>query len=117
MGQKKIKKKMILPTNDPKLDDVDEDRQKEIFYDEDTNEVVIIHHYRRQWGDGFDADIDELLNIEENNEFIVVLLSFLERQKQYLSRMKESMEKNLPVVSTIELKETNPMKEYKKEGE
>lgn len=114
MGQKKIKKKTIMSTVDPNLDDVDEERQKEIFYDEETNEVVIVHHYRRQWGDEFDADVDELLNIEENNEFIVILLRLLEQQRKHPSFQKLIVEKCTP-----ELKESNPLQNNseKKEGE
>lgn len=111
MGQKKIKRKAVAPTVDPNLDEVDEDRQKEIFYDEETNDVVITHHYRRQWGDDFDADVDELLNIQENNELIVVLLGLLQKQREHPSFVNLITEKSTP-----ETQEGNPLKSNK-EGE
>ena len=50
---KKLKKmaKQIIDLN---LEEVDEEHSFEIEYDEETNEVLLVHHYRRQWGDGFD---------------------------------------------------------------
>jgi len=113
MTKKIKKKKMPAPTVDPNLDDVDETRQKEIFYDEETNEVVITHHYRRNWGDGFDADVDELLDAEENAELIGVLSRLLLQQKTVI----EANSVPLPKVSTKELQEGNPLVKFKNVNE
>lgn len=111
MGKKKIKHKMKMETEpiDPNLDEVDEDRKLEIDYDEETNETLIICHYRRRWGDGFDADIDHALNPAETNQVILLLMSILEQQKAcVLDKIAKS---------TLELKETNPMQGPKDVGD
>ena len=99
---KKIKKKaMPAPTNDPRLEAVGEDRAFEIEFDEETNEVVFVHHYRQQWGDGFDADVEHGLNLQENNDLICTLLQLLERQKNKAASL-------LPHVPTPAIEEGNP---------
>ena len=81
---KKMKKQIVIaPTHDPNLEEVTEDRAMEIEYDEETNEAVIVHHYRRQWGDGFDADVEHGFSIEENSDLIGTLMSILNAQKQH----------------------------------
>lgn len=79
---KKIKKKAPSPTNDSRLEQVDQERAFEIEYDEELNEVVFVHHYRYQWGDGFDADVEHGLNLQETNDLIITLLQLLEVQKK-----------------------------------
>jgi hypothetical protein len=107
---KKIKKKR----NDPYVDrnaeqGISEDRAFEIEYDEETNEVILVHHYRVEWGDGFTADVEHCLNINENNDLICELLVWLDIQK------KKAMELvgDLVQKSTPELVEGNPIKESK----
>lgn len=79
MGQKKIKRsKTGPPAVDPQLDEVDEERAFEIQIDEEEKEIVLTHHYRRKWGDEFDADIDHCLNIEEASEFVAALLGAID---------------------------------------
>lgn len=110
MGKKIKQQKQII---DPQLEDVGEERAFETEFDEETNEVVIIHHYRRQWGDEFDADIEQLLNIEENTELISILMEYLGEQKKRL--MLQAVEQGLIVgKSTPEVKESNPMEHGEK---
>ena len=80
---KKIKKMAKqMPIIDPNLEEVEEEHSFEIEYDEETNEALLVHHYRRQWGDGFDADVEHAYDIEQNTDLINDLMEILERQKQ-----------------------------------
>lgn len=114
MGKKIKKKKMKMefpaPTHDPMLEEVDEERSLEIEYDEETNEVVMVCHYRRHWGDEFDADIEHLFTMEENERMITVLLNLLETQRKVRMKVAEVLMENK---STPELVEGNPIKENK----
>jgi hypothetical protein len=79
MGQKKIKRsKTGVAAVDPKLDEVSEDRAMEFEIDEETKEIIIVHHYRRKWGDEFDADIDHMYTIEEAGELVGVLIHMID---------------------------------------
>jgi hypothetical protein len=79
---KKIKRKPTgMPYVDPMLDKVDEDRAMEFDIDEETKEIIIVHHYRRKWGDEMDADIDHIYTIEEAGELISVLVNMIETVK------------------------------------
>lgn len=80
MGKKL--KKQAKQTIDPNLEEVSEEHAFEVEYDEETNEVVMVHHYRRHWGDGFDADIEHGLDIEENAQLMNMLTEILEQQKK-----------------------------------
>lgn len=77
---KKIKRKPTegRPYVDPNLEVVGEERAFEIELDEETNEVLMVHHYRRTWGDDFDADIEHGLNVDETKALIGVLLEMLQ---------------------------------------
>lgn len=76
---KKIKRKPIgSPYIDPNLEEVGEDRGMEFDIDEETKEIIIVHHYRRKWGDDFDADIDHMYTIEEAGQLINVLVNMIE---------------------------------------
>lgn len=111
MSNKKVKKEQQLtPTQDPMLEPVDEDRAFEIEYDEETNEVVLVMHYRRHWGDDMDADVEHGLTLEENNSLICSLMEILEVQKQKTIIQKGTV---LEVKSTPELVEGNPGREFK----
>lgn len=111
VSSKKIKKEQQLtPTQDPNLEPVDEDRAFEIEYDEETNEVVFVMHYRRHWGDDMDADVEHGLTLEENNSLICSLMEILEVQKQKLIVQKGTV---LEVKSTHDLIEGNPGREFK----
>ena len=103
---KKVKKlaKQII---DPNLEEVDEEHSFEIEYDEETNEVLLVHHYRRQWGDGFDADVEHAYDIEQNTHLISDLMEILEQQKKKV--IDFAIAKGLLIEkSTPELIEGNP---------
>ena len=105
-------KKQVKQIEDPNLEQVDEEHAFEIEYDEETNEAVLVHHYRRQWGDGFDADVEHGWGIEQNSYCIQQLMGILELQKQKV--LQSAMSAGLVVEkSTPELKEGNPLKENK----
>jgi hypothetical protein len=114
MSNEKVKKKKIAPTEDPKLEQVDEDRSFEVEYDEETNEAVFVMHYRRHWGDEMDADVEHALTMEENNSLIVSLMEILEWQRATLLSQRGTV---LEVKSTPDLTEGNPVKKYKKLGD
>jgi len=84
---------------DPRLEEVDEDRAFEMELDEETEEAIFVHHYRRKWGDEFDADIEHVFNMEETNKIVVVLLNMMETIKK-----KHLVEKSLVIPP-----EGNPM--------
>jgi hypothetical protein len=101
---KKIKRN---PTEyvDPNLEEVDEDRAFEVELDDETNEIVFVHHYRRKWGDGFDADVEHGMNIEEAGQLVAVMLSMIQE-------IQEKSHKELLVEkSTPDVKESNPLKD------
>jgi hypothetical protein len=112
MGQKKIKRsKTGPPPVDPNLEEVSEDRQFEIAYDEDDNEVIIVNHYRRKWGDEMDADVEHGWNISETravvqtlNELIDIMLK-VETDRRLFQIGDKLVEKSTP-----ELIEGNPLK-------
>ena len=99
---KKIKRKPIgTPYVDPELEEVGEERAFEIELDEETNEILLVNHYRRKWGDPMDSDTEHGLNIEEASELVVVLMSMIDHIKAKLLVEKITPE---PV-------EGNPMKD------
>ena len=99
---KKIKRK---PTGaayiDPELEEVGEERAFEIELDENTKEILFVHHYRRIWGDEFDADVEHGLNMEEAMEVVNALLNMIEVVKK-----NTIDEKSTPIPV-----EGNPMKD------
>ena len=100
-------KKMAKQIIDPNLEEVDEEHSFEIEYDEETNEVLLVHHYRRQWGDGFDADVEHAYDIEQNTHLISDLMEILEQQKKKV--IDFAITKGLLIEkSTPELIEGNP---------
>lgn len=100
------------PVVDPHLEEVGEEHAFEIEYDEETNEVVLVHHYRNKWGDGFDADIEQGLNIEENSALISTLMEILEEQKKQVIAI--AVQKGVLVEKlTPEPIESNPLKDNK----
>lgn len=108
---KKIKKQ-AKQIEDPNLELIDEEHAFAIEYDEETNEAVLVHHYRRQWGDGFSADVEHGYNVEQNTNLINELLVILELQKQKV--LQNAIAAGLIVEkSTPELKEGNPMNKEK----
>lgn len=99
---KKIKRKPIGQVHvDPELEEVGEDRAFEIELDEETNEIIFVHHYRRKWGDGMDSDVEHGLNMEEAGELIGAMMSMMDEVNKRLLVEK----------STPELIEGNPMKD------
>jgi len=99
---KKIKRKPTGPAYvDPELEEVGEDRAFEIELDEETNEIVFVHHYRRKWGDEMDADVEHGLNMEEAMEVVSVMINMIDAVKQQVL-----VEKVLPLTE-----EKNPMKD------
>ena len=81
MSSKKVKK-MAKQVVDPNLEEVDEEHAFEIYYDDETNEAILVHHYRRQWGDGFDSDVEHAYDIEQNTRLIGDLMEILGQQKK-----------------------------------
>lgn len=105
---KKIKKRPSTSEApvDPNLEDVGEERAFEVELDEEAKEIVFVNHYRQKWGDGFDADVEHGLDMEEAKALMGVLFSMINaiEQKASLTAMLE--EKSTPV-----LVEKNPMKD------
>mgnify|MGYP001618019004 CR=1 FL=1 len=101
---KKIKRK---PSSgeyvDPNLEVVDEDRAFEIELDEELNEIVLVHHYRRKWGDEFDADVEHGLNMDEARALVGALVTLMEVIDQKMKA--ELVEKATPIPV-----EGNPLK-------
>lgn len=106
MGKKIKRNKTSAPMVDPMLEDVGEERAAEIEYDEETNEAIFVFHYRRIWGDEFDADIEHGYTMEETNQIVTVLMSIIEESK-------EKVIQNVIEKSTPRIEEGNPMKENK----
>lgn len=113
MGQKKIKRSKTEGIYiDPSLEQVEEDRAFDIEYDEEDNEAVLVNHYRRKWDDGFDADVEHRLNIEEAKALVAVLNELIELMiKVETSRMVERIGDKLQEKSTILPVEKNPLKD------
>ncbi len=105
---KKIKKRPSVSETpvDPNLEAVGEERAFEVELDEEVNEIVIVNHYRRAWGDEFDADVEHGLNVEEAKQLMGVLFSMI-----------EALERKAMLLATLEPKSTpapvekNPMKD------
>jgi hypothetical protein len=92
VGQKKIKRsKTGQPAIDPNLEEVGEDRAMEFDIDEDTKEIIIVHHYRRKWGDEVDADIDHIYTIEEAGDLIRVLSNMIEDVKKLINEERNAL--------------------------
>lgn len=105
---KKIKKRpstSIAPV-DPNLEEVGEERAFEVELDEEENEVVFVNHYRQAWGDGFDADVEHGLNLDEAKQLIGVLFNMVSTIELKLKAMEVMAEK-----STIVPVEKNPLKD------
>jgi hypothetical protein len=102
---KKIKRK---PTGtvyiDPELEEVGEERAFEIELDEETNEILMVHHYRRKWGDEMDSDVEHGLNVEEAGALVVVLLDLIQI-------LTDKANASLVEKATPEPIEGNPMKD------
>jgi hypothetical protein len=90
-----------VPFVDPELEEVGEERAFEIELDEETNEIVFVHHYRRKWGDDMDSDVEHALNMEEAMEVINVMINMIDEIKKRVLIEK----------STPEPVEGNPMKD------
>jgi hypothetical protein len=104
MGQKKIKRsKTSVPMVDPQLEEVGEERAAEIEYDEETDETIFVFHYRREWGDEFDADVEHGYTMQETRELVTVLTNILEESKA--QAMQNVIEKSTPSVE-----EGNPLR-------
>lgn len=93
------------PGVDSMLEEVGEERAFEIELDEETNEIVFVHHYRRKWDDEFDADVEHGLNIEEAGQLVGVML-------QMIQAIQDKTQKELLMgKSTPEPVERNPLKD------
>ena len=107
---KKIKRSPTSkPLEDPELEEVDEERSFGLEYDEETNDVVMVCHYRRQWGDSVDADIEHLWNMEETLDTINILTEFSKLQQQFM--INKAIREGLVITekSTPKPIEGNPM--------
>lgn len=104
---KKIKRsKTGAPAVDPNLEEVDEERAFEIELDEDNNEILFVHHYRRMWGDGFDSDIEHVFTVEEASQMVVVLMKMIDDIRTNVMIEKGHVEKATPTPI-----EKNPLKD------
>lgn len=99
MARKKVEGAYV----DPHLAKVEEPRGIEIVFDEENYEVVFVCHYRRKWGDEFDADIDHGYTLEATNRMILVLMEMVERLSLKVMEQTGLIEKSTP-----EPKEGNP---------
>lgn len=90
------------PNLEQDLEEVDEERAFEIEEDEETNEIVFVHHYRRKWGDDFDADVEHVMGPEEAMNMIGMVVQILDsiRARQLLYMAQKS---------TLKPIEGNPM--------
>lgn len=88
------------------LEDVGEDRAFEVELDEEAEEIVMVHHYRRKWQDDFDADIEHVLTLEEAEDLVSTLVQMTEILRK--ARMEKAIE-TVGEKSTIEPIEKNPM--------
>ncbi len=91
---KKIKKRANIGREipDPMLEEVDEDRAFEMELDEETNEIIFVHHYRHKWGDQFDADVEHALNMEQASEVVGTMISMMEQLKTNQLVFKATLE-------------------------
>jgi hypothetical protein len=114
---KKIKKRVNQGTvqEDPNLEPVDDDRIFEVELDEETEEIINVHHYRYKFGDEFEADIEHAMTLDDAKQYVMCLLSFIERIEQLqLERLNKNKENAvIEKVSTVEHKEGNPLRESK----
>lgn len=101
MGKKIIKKRANTSEEvpDSMLEEVEEGRALELEEDEETNEVIFVCHYRRKWGDDFDADVEHGFDIEQAAHLAISIL-------QIIDNIKNRM---LIVKSTLAPIEGNPM--------
>lgn len=104
---KKIKKRPVSAEPvDPNLEDVGEERAFEVEIDEELGEIIFVNHYRRKWEDGFDADVEHGLNIDEAKALMGVLFSMINVLERN-AMMKAQLEQK----STPEPVEKNPLKD------
>lgn len=87
------------PVVDTELEEVGEERAFELELDEETKEVIFVHHYRRVWGDTFDADVEHGLNMEEAMEVVNVMLNMIEvvKKKTIKEKVLEFSEEKNPM--------------------
>jgi hypothetical protein len=107
---KKIKKRpsTSVVQVDPNLEEVGEERAFEVELDEEACEVVFVNHYRTKWGDGFDADTEHGLNLDEAKQLMGVLFKMISYIEEIL---KSEVAAALEEKTTIDPIEKNPMKD------
>lgn len=98
---KKIKKKSNV-----EVENIGKERAFEVEYDEETNEIVFVHHYRVDWGDGFDSDVEHCMNLEELKSFLGVILNVMNEMENKERESIGFVEKAIP-----ETYEGNPLKD------
>ena len=78
----------------------------DIELDEETLEVVLIHHYRRKWGHELDADIEHRMNMEEAMQLVVTVLQMIEivRNKVIQEKVLVVPEEGNPLQNNSEMK-------------
>jgi hypothetical protein len=104
---KKIKQRPISAAPvDPMLEEVGEERAFEVELDEETNEILFVHHYRRKWGDDFDADVEHGLNMDEARALIGIMLQLITMVEQKVKTELGVVEKATPLAV-----EKNPLKD------
>jgi len=91
MGQKKIKRsKTSAPEVDPNLAEVDEERAMEFEIDEEEKEIVLVHHYRRKWGDELEGDVDHIYSVREAEELVGILVQMIHEVKQLIINERDA---------------------------
>lgn len=98
----------LAKRNAAQLEDVGEERAFEVELDEETQEVVFVHHYRRKFGDDFDADVEHCMVLEEAHDLVNTLIQMVEELKKLRIAQVATMVVEKP---TVELIEKNPMKD------
>lgn len=90
------------------LEDVGEERAFEIELDEETQEVIFVYHYRRKFGDDFDADIEHGMVLEEVFELTNTLIQMMEELKKLRLAQVAATVVEKPTIDPVE---KNPMKD------
>jgi hypothetical protein len=106
MGKKIKRSKTGAPAVDPNLEDVGEDRAMEFDIDEETKEIIIVHHYRRKWGDEFDSDTEHIYTLSEVKDLVSILIRLMDEVQRMMVAERDAL---LIHKSTPNLIEGNPL--------
>lgn len=82
----------------------------EVEFDEKHNEVILVMHYRYEWGDPIDMDVEHILTYEDCVEFRNTLES-------YMTKIVCDNQMKLITKSIGPSEESNPLQKGKDHGE